>query len=77
MTVDNTGFFGNQAIGGAASGAGNEAGIGVGGAIQNFGTLSLTDCTLAANEAKGGAGPTAPRAATARAAASTTAGPSR
>ena len=56
VTIDNTGFFGNQAIGGAASQAGNQAGLGLGGGIQNFGTLALTNCTLVANQAQGGAG---------------------
>ncbi len=55
-TVDNTGFFGNQAVGGAASGTGNFAGFGQGGGIENSGTLTLTDCTVGANEATGGAG---------------------
>jgi hypothetical protein len=56
VTAEQTVFMGNQAIGGAASGVGNQGGLGAGGAIQNFGTLSLTNCTLAANEAEGGQG---------------------
>ena len=56
VTVENTGFLGNQAIGGAASGAGSQAGPGFGGGVESVGALTLTDCTFGANEAEGGAG---------------------
>jgi hypothetical protein len=55
-TVSQTSFIGNQAKGDLGSGAGNQAGIGLGGAIAIEGELTLSDCTLAANEAIGGAG---------------------
>ena len=43
MTATNTVFTGNQAIGGAASGAGNQAALAAGGGILNFGTMTLTN----------------------------------
>ncbi len=50
-------FIGNSATGGAASGAGNSAGPGQGGAIQNsFATLTMTGSNLIGNRAIGGAG---------------------
>jgi fibronectin-binding autotransporter adhesin len=55
VTATNTVFTGNQAIGGAASGAGNQAALAAGGGILNFGTMTLTNCTLAGNESIGGA----------------------
>jgi hypothetical protein len=55
-TVSQTSFIGNQAKGDLGSGAGNQAGDGQGGAISNDGRLTLSDCTIAANAAIGGAG---------------------
>jgi hypothetical protein len=60
VTVSNSIFSGNQAIGGAAAGGGN-GGDGLGGAIVNlFGSnVTVSGCTFTGNQAVGGAGDTA------------------
>src|SRR5262249_23643163 len=54
LNVLNTAFFGNRAIGGDNPGA--PAGNGVGGAIENQGMASISQCTFTGNVAQGGAG---------------------
>jgi hypothetical protein len=57
VTIDNCCFFGNQAIGGNGSPAGQVAGQGGGGAIENDGaSVTMTDCLLIRNQAIGGSG---------------------
>jgi hypothetical protein len=52
--VSNSSFIDNQALGGAESEAGGQAGLSFGGAIA--GAFALTDCSLLGNLAEGGAG---------------------
>jgi hypothetical protein len=57
VTISNCGFTGNQAIGGNGSPAGQIAGQGGGGAIENDGaSVTMTDCLLIGNQAIGGSG---------------------
>ena len=54
-TFNDTVLIGNEALGSAASGAGNQAGVGIGGAIESIRRLlALSDCMVASNEAIGG-----------------------
>jgi hypothetical protein len=57
VTVSNSGFSGNQAVGSDGV-AGQSGGAGLGGGITNLGGSSLTvsGCTLSVNSATGGAG---------------------
>jgi hypothetical protein len=56
LSVSQSGFIGNQAIGKGNGSIGVPAGEGSGGAIFSTNTLSLSDSTFAYNEAQGGYG---------------------
>src|SRR5581483_5863 len=52
LTLQNLTLTGGLARGAAGNGAGGAAGLG--GAVENQGTLTITDCTLTGNAAFGG-----------------------
>jgi hypothetical protein len=58
VSVESTSFLNNQAVSAPASGSGFQAGYAEGGAIEKYyeGTLTMTNSTIAGNQALGGAG---------------------
>jgi len=57
VTVENTSFLANQAVGGSATGSGNQGGLALGGGIESYdGTLTITGSLISGNQAVGGAG---------------------